>query len=272
MATFDDNPTWFQARDAAANMTYNGWAGHLATFTTKDEQEAVIGLLGGGWYINALWLGGYQDVNDPNYTEPYGGWKWITGEQWLGVAQNSPPLPRADAGFNNTYFNYSSEEHLITWWNSGGINDYYHSPASNLGDANGGPARGFIVEYEAPPVIQVLIDIHPGSTTNPVNPYSMGDTPVAILSTSVADGDAFDFDATTVDPSTVEFGPSGATIAHTGGHIEDVDSDGDMDLMLHFSTQATGIACGHTAAILRGQTYGSDDIEGVDVLVTVGCP
>ena len=25
------------------------------------------------------WIGLYQDVNDPNYSEPAGGWKWIDG-------------------------------------------------------------------------------------------------------------------------------------------------------------------------------------------------
>ncbi len=25
------------------------------------------------------WIGLYQDVNDPNYSEPSGGWKWVDG-------------------------------------------------------------------------------------------------------------------------------------------------------------------------------------------------
>ena len=55
----------------------------------------------------------------------------------------------------------------------------------------------------------------------PVNPSSNGVIPVAILTTDT-------FDATTVDPGTVRFGPSGATIAHEQGHLVDVDGDGDL--------------------------------------------
>ena len=41
------------------------------------------------------------------------------------------------------------------------------------------------------------IDIKPGSDPNPINPGSNGLIPVAILSSE-------DFDATTVDPATIE--------------------------------------------------------------------
>ena len=26
-----------------------------------------------------IWIGLYQDLNDPNYSEPAGGWKWVNG-------------------------------------------------------------------------------------------------------------------------------------------------------------------------------------------------
>ena len=87
---------------------------------------------------------------------------------------------------------------------------------------------------------------------------------VAILTTE-------DFDATTVDPLSVEFGPNGATEAHNRGHIEDVDGDGDDDMVLHFRTQETGIQCGDTSASLTGQTFDGTPIEGSDAIQTVGC-
>ena len=92
---------------------------------------------------------------------------------------------------------------------------------------------------------------------------SKGVIPVAILTTA-------DFDATTVDASTVAFGPSGAGEAHGKGHVEDVDHDGDLDMVLHFGTQDTGIACGDTKASLKGETTGGVDIEGSDS-VSVKC-
>jgi len=128
-----------------------------------------------------------------------------------------------------------------------------------------------------PDIIEFTIDIKPGSDPNSINVRGRGrgNIPVAILSTSVADGDAVDFDATTVDPLTVEFGPDEAGKAHPGqplGHIEDVDGDGDLDLLLHFSTADTGLACGDTEATLTGQIRGSEEvIAGTDSVKIVPC-
>jgi hypothetical protein len=111
-------------------------------------------------------------------------------------------------------------------------------------------------------VIDVEIDIKPGSFPNSINPNSKGVIPVAILTTG-------DFDATTVDASTVEFGPNGAAIIHQNAHLEDVDGDGDIDMVLHFRTQDTGIAHGDTEASLSGETFDGVDILGTDSIRTV---
>jgi hypothetical protein len=113
--------------------------------------------------------------------------------------------------------------------------------------------------------IPVLVDVKPGSSPNSVNPRSGGVIPVAILTTEA-------FDATTVDPSTVRFGATGtgAVAVHDG--LEDVDFDGDLDLILHFRTEQTGIVCGTTSVALTGETDGGEPIEGSDSVRTVGCP
>ena len=108
----------------------------------------------------------------------------------------------------------------------------------------------------------VQIDIKPGSDPNSINPRSRGVIPVAILTTET-------FDASTVDPNTVEFGPNGAAPVHAA--LEDVDGDADLDLILHFKTQETGIACGDTSASLTGETTGGQTIEGSDAVNMVGC-
>lgn len=96
--------------------------------------------------------------------------------------------------------------------------------------------------------LEIEIDIKPGNEDNSINLKSKGVIPVAILTTS-------DFDALTVDPLTVRFGETGTEAApmHEGGHIEDVDKDGDNDLLFHFSTQETGLQEGDTEAYLTGK-------------------
>ena len=112
--------------------------------------------------------------------------------------------------------------------------------------------------------IDIDIDIKPGRFPNSINPRNRGVIPVAILSTP-------DFDATTVDPLSVEFGPNAAVEANSRGHIEDVDGDALLDLVVHFPTQETGIQCGDTEALLTGQTFDGTGIQGSDSVRTVGC-
>lgn len=115
-----------------------------------------------------------------------------------------------------------------------------------------------------PQVQEVSIDIKPGSFPNSINPRSKGKIPVAILTTDT-------FDATTVDETTVLFGPTGSEAAPVQVALEDVDGDLDTDMILHFNTQETGIVCGDTSASLTGQTFSGQAIEGSDSISTVGC-
>jgi hypothetical protein len=108
------------------------------------------------------------------------------------------------------------------------------------------------------------IDIKPGSDRNPVNPRSRGTIPVAVLSTAV-------FDATTVDPSSVRFGPQGTEARPVRAGVEDVNDDGRADLLLNFDLQQIGFICGQTSASLSGQTIAGDALQGSDAVATVGC-
>ena len=90
-------------------------------------------------------------------------------------------------------------------------------------------------------VIDALIDIKPGSDPNSINLGSNGVLPVAILTTSTAAGEIDDFDATSLaelDLTAIEFGDSRIGYGRVNplrAAIEDVDGDGDLDLILHFS-------------------------------------
>jgi hypothetical protein len=110
----------------------------------------------------------------------------------------------------------------------------------------------------------VSIDIKPTSDSNRINLKSKGATPVAILSTST-------FDATTVDPLSVKFGPSEALTIHGKGSNVDLNGDGLLDLVLHFHTQETGIKCGQIFAFLTGKTNSGQAVAGFDPIQTIGC-
>jgi len=88
--------------------------------------------------------------------------------------------------------------------------------------------------------------------------------PVAILTTN-------SFDATAVNPTTVLFGRTSTEAASVHSALEDVDGDGDTDMILHFKTQDTGIVRGDTSASLTGETFGGQAIESSDSIKTVGC-
>lgn len=118
-----------------------------------------------------------------------------------------------------------------------------------------------IVKYS--PAMVASVDIKPGSYPNSINLDSNGVIPVSILSTS-------DFDATNIDPLTVKFGSGGATEAHGMGHIEDVNADGLLDMVLHFNTAETGIQAGETSVSLTGKTFDGKNIIGSDSIRIVG--
>ena len=55
--------------------------GHLATFSSASSNASVYNLLGISSRPNfSGWIGLFQDHSDPSYSEPSGGWKWVTGE------------------------------------------------------------------------------------------------------------------------------------------------------------------------------------------------
>jgi hypothetical protein len=113
---------------------------------------------------------------------------------------------------------------------------------------------------ESNDVLDVKIDIRPDSEKNPIKPGSRGVVPVVLYG-------AAGFDVTEIDASTLAFGPGGAGVAHRNGpHLEDVDADGDLDLVLHHRIASTGIDMGDVAACLRGETLDGLAFEGCDAV------
>ncbi len=117
---------------------------------------------------------------------------------------------------------------------------------------------------QEPEAIEVTIDIKPGDEPTVMDPSSEGMIPVAILSSP-------DFDATSVDPGSVRFGANGDDAAPVRSMTEDIDQDGDTDLMFLFRAPQTNIACGDTSASLTGKTRSGQAIAGSESFITEGC-
>lgn len=75
--------TWDDAKAAAQSLTYAGYPGHLVTITSAAESDFVARSVVTAFPASdQWWLGGFQDTSAPDYVEPAGGWRWVTGEPW----------------------------------------------------------------------------------------------------------------------------------------------------------------------------------------------
>lgn len=104
-------------------------------------------------------------------------------------------------------------------------------------------------------MLTVSTAIKAGDQSANVDPKSKGMIPV-VIRTSEA------FDAATVDVATVRFGATGTEAAPGRAVLEDVDQDGDMDMVLLFRTQETGIRHGISSASLTGKTSDGREFRG----------
>ena len=132
------------------------------------------------------------------------------------------------------------------------------------------------------PVIDAVIDVKPGNDNNRVKVHAAGVLPVAILSTSTAEGEVEDFDAATLaalDMDCFELGDARDDYARVNplrSTLEDVDGDGDLDLLLHFSmrdiAEAGALDTDSVDVVLTAEFGGSAidiDLVGYDVVETV---
>ncbi|MDG1462991.1 MAG: hypothetical protein P8R04_05410, partial [Gammaproteobacteria bacterium] len=106
--------------------------------------------------------------------------------------------------------------------------------------------------------------------TNTIDPDSTAVIPLAVLSSSIAEGDEVDFDATQIDPTSLQFGYTAAANASVPA-ASDVDGDGSTDMSFGFNTQDTGIACEDTEAVLVGETLSGEVFSATDFVSTGDC-
>jgi hypothetical protein len=109
-------------------------------------------------------------------------------------------------------------------------------------------------------VIEVAIDIKPGGSTNSINPSSMGNIPVVILSSGEFDAPSqvvvpsLTFGRNALDPSLLKCNLPG----------EDVNTDGFVDLVCHFAMRLAGFQAGDTLGFLVGKSIDGAWIFGWD--------
>ncbi|MBM4013036.1 MAG: hypothetical protein FJ286_17005 [Planctomycetes bacterium] len=140
------NRTWEQARaDAQAR------GGYLATITSAAENNYVFGLFGSS---ATPWLGGYQDSAAPGYSEPAGGWRWVTGEPW---SYTSWAAGEPNNGSNAENVLRTGSQSAKTWI-----------------DAVGTATAPYVIEYDSDPRIPPFT----GTATLTVTINDMGDVGV----------------------------------------------------------------------------------------------
>ncbi len=111
-------------------------------------------------------------------------------------------------------------------------------------------------------IVEVSIDIKPGSYPNTINLGSQGNVPVAIFSTS-------DFDTTTIDPTTVTLAGASVKFKCKGTQMssfEDVNGDGLKDIVVHVDATALESTVGDIEAVLEGKTFDGIFIRGTDTV------
>ena len=112
-------------------MSYEGYSGHLVSITSAEENQFVFENLPSAIQGN-YWIGGLQNAAAPDYSEPAGGWRWVTGENfnYLNWQDGEP----------NDGQGFPPVEDKLQILSNGKWND---SPGT-------APLGGYVVEYDVP--------------------------------------------------------------------------------------------------------------------------
>jgi hypothetical protein len=174
-----------------------------------------------------------------------------------GAVSSEPFTTRAFVGVQSLPFLSTIPGGIVSF-------DHLGFRINATGGPNPGPeAPAGMCNGVVPSVLEVDIDIKPGSDPNSINLGSAGVIPVAILGSDT-------FDATTVDPATVSL--AGASVKLVGKSDkesckpDDVNLDGALDLVCQVYTAQFMVDEGETKAVLEAETFDGAKVRGEDFI------
>jgi hypothetical protein len=160
-------------------------------------------------------------------------------------------------------------------WEAGNAMAFFITGSGNR-DAdsyNAAPASAPLLHIEYATAVEpltVAIDVDPWSSANVVLPNSNDPLTVAVMGSSVATGDAFDFDVADINPVTLKLG-IGQAATGSGAFLDDFNDDTNVDAAFIFATGDTGIFCNDTSVILAGETWAGIEFSGSDTIDASDC-
>ena len=147
------NGHWYRyARDmsiewhaAASAATASG--GLLACVTTPDENAFVFAYLNAAaaWTdVRGPFLGGYQHRDSPQYAEPSGGWRWVSGEPWIEANWSTYGMgePNNDVGVEDVLA--MDNRGGLSVWNDVALNGFAGGQSSSYRTST-----GYLIEWSA---------------------------------------------------------------------------------------------------------------------------
>ena len=253
---------WADARTAAEGMTSGTCQGYLASITSAEENAFIllnfqggVPMIGGTGY----WIGGFEDLGS---ADPAEGWMWVSGETFDYADWASAPA-QPDGFLTQDAIRFVGSTEGFT-------------PTVNWEDAEGTTTSpGYVVEFEGDcteeALLEIVLKLKQGEGARNINLKSRGKVAAAVLSVDL------EFDATTIDPTTVTLGDGADPDAHVAGNKHgklmvswpDLNEDGLNDALFHFNTQdlvAAGLTAETTELVLHGMTTDGVEFTGTDAV------
>ena len=122
----EDLVAWDVAASDASNL-----GGHLATITTPDENQFIVDNFD-GLGSGQTWIGLFQNTSSPDYSEPGGGWEWVTQESfnwtnWTPGEPNNSGKDEQSEEWGNIWLTGGDQPNYIGFWNDNVLLDVNRS-------------------------------------------------------------------------------------------------------------------------------------------------